>query len=168
MAFVKVVGGTEIYNFRIQSFMHFYTKFWSLSISNQGSAKRLGPNAAALQRRARTRRASRRPLRPRLTPPKAARRPRLTLLHVPCLEAIGVLPAVRTPRTAPYRLGARRGQPVHRWRPPYARQSRPPCHDRIFKVMPSSAQASHPNLNRAPCPSSRCHHHPLRHPRRRR
>jgi hypothetical protein len=52
MAFVKVVGGTEIYNFRIQSFMHFYTKFWSFSILNQGSATRLGPNAAAPRRHA--------------------------------------------------------------------------------------------------------------------
>jgi hypothetical protein len=29
MAFVKVVGGTEIYNFRIQGFVHFSTNFWS-------------------------------------------------------------------------------------------------------------------------------------------
>jgi hypothetical protein len=38
MAFVKVVGGTEIYNFCVQSLMHFYTKFWSFSILNHRSA----------------------------------------------------------------------------------------------------------------------------------
>jgi hypothetical protein len=35
MAFVKVVGGTEIYYFGIQSSVHFSTKFWSKSISNR-------------------------------------------------------------------------------------------------------------------------------------
>jgi hypothetical protein len=39
MAFVKVVGGNEIYNFRIQSFVHFSTNFWSYSIPNLCSAK---------------------------------------------------------------------------------------------------------------------------------
>jgi hypothetical protein len=37
MAFVKVVGGTEIYNFCIQSFEHFSTQFWSKSISSRRS-----------------------------------------------------------------------------------------------------------------------------------
>jgi hypothetical protein len=33
-AFVKVVGGSEIYNFPIHHFVHFYSNFWSFSISN--------------------------------------------------------------------------------------------------------------------------------------
>jgi hypothetical protein len=41
MTFVKVVGGSEIYNYRIQSLVHFYSKFWSYSCSNSGSAKHL-------------------------------------------------------------------------------------------------------------------------------
>jgi hypothetical protein len=39
MAFVKVIGGIEIYNFHIQSFVHFYTNFWSYLISNSGPTK---------------------------------------------------------------------------------------------------------------------------------
>jgi hypothetical protein len=40
MVFVKVVGGSEIYNFRIQSFVHLYSKNWSFSISNAGTLSR--------------------------------------------------------------------------------------------------------------------------------
>jgi hypothetical protein len=43
MAFVKDVGGVEIYNICIQSFVHFYTNFWSYSNSKQCSAKRIVP-----------------------------------------------------------------------------------------------------------------------------
>jgi hypothetical protein len=53
--FVKVVGGIEIYNFRIQGFVHFYTNFWRYLISNMGPAKCLGQGAAAPRRRARPR-----------------------------------------------------------------------------------------------------------------
>jgi hypothetical protein len=59
MTFVKVVGGIEIYNFHIQCFVHFYTKFWSFSILNSGSAKCLGPNAAVPRCHARPRAARR-------------------------------------------------------------------------------------------------------------
>jgi hypothetical protein len=52
MTFVKVVGGIEIYNFRIQSFVHYYTNFWSYLISNMGPAKRLGQGATGPRRRA--------------------------------------------------------------------------------------------------------------------
>jgi hypothetical protein len=38
---MKVVGGCEISNFRIQRLVHFYTKIWSFSILNRGSATRL-------------------------------------------------------------------------------------------------------------------------------
>jgi hypothetical protein len=51
MTFVKVVGGIEIYNFRIQGFVHFYTNFWRYLISNRGPAKRLGQGVAAPARR---------------------------------------------------------------------------------------------------------------------
>jgi hypothetical protein len=33
-AFVDVVEGSEIYNFPIHQFVHFYSNFWSSSISN--------------------------------------------------------------------------------------------------------------------------------------
>jgi hypothetical protein len=39
MAFVNVVGGSEIYNFHIQCFGHLYSKFLSKLCSNRGSAK---------------------------------------------------------------------------------------------------------------------------------
>jgi hypothetical protein len=38
MAFVKVVEGSEIYNFPIHHFVHFYSKFWIISCSNRGTA----------------------------------------------------------------------------------------------------------------------------------
>jgi hypothetical protein len=50
MAFLNVVGGNEIYNFRIQIFEHFYSKFWSKLRSNRGSAK---PDWPAVPRTAR-------------------------------------------------------------------------------------------------------------------
>jgi hypothetical protein len=40
MAFVKVVEGSDIYNFPIHHFLHFYSKFWSFTCSNSGTAKR--------------------------------------------------------------------------------------------------------------------------------
>jgi hypothetical protein len=41
MAFVKIVEGSEIYNFPIHYFVHFYSKFWSFACSNGDSAKRV-------------------------------------------------------------------------------------------------------------------------------
>jgi hypothetical protein len=52
MAFVKVVGGSEIYNFCIQSFVHFYSNFWSYSCSNGGSENKTGWPHSALRRHA--------------------------------------------------------------------------------------------------------------------
>jgi hypothetical protein len=83
MAFVKVVGGFEIYNFRIQHLVHFYTRFWSFSIFNRVPAARLGSNAVAPRRRARPR--AGRPRRlchapPDAPPPEVARHPRPTRL----------------------------------------------------------------------------------------
>jgi hypothetical protein len=40
MAFVKVVEGSEIYNFPIHHFVHFYSTFWSYACSNRVSGKR--------------------------------------------------------------------------------------------------------------------------------
>jgi hypothetical protein len=51
MAFVKVVGGSEIYNFRIQSLVHFYSKFWSYSCSNRDSAKQVEQPRSVSRRR---------------------------------------------------------------------------------------------------------------------
>jgi hypothetical protein len=41
MAFVKVVEGSEIYNFPIYRSVQFYSKVWSFACSNSGSAKRV-------------------------------------------------------------------------------------------------------------------------------
>jgi hypothetical protein len=43
MAFVKVVGGSEIYNFRIQCFVHFSTKVWRNFRSKSPSLKHSRP-----------------------------------------------------------------------------------------------------------------------------
>jgi hypothetical protein len=43
MAFVKVVGGSEVYNFRVQSSVHLYSKNWSFSISNTGTLSHCRP-----------------------------------------------------------------------------------------------------------------------------
>jgi hypothetical protein len=153
MAFVKVVGGIEIYNFCIQSFVHFYTNFWSFSISKSGLAKCSGQGAAAPRPRA-----------PAGLDVSATRRPRphagrgVPLPHAPRLEA----------HWSPPWLRARHGPSVRRRRPSYVRQLRPPCHSRISMVMPSLAWSSRPYLNRAPCLSSPRHHCLPCHPRRRR
>jgi hypothetical protein len=38
-AFVKVVEGSEIDNFPIHHFVHFYSNFWRFSRSNRGTVK---------------------------------------------------------------------------------------------------------------------------------
>jgi hypothetical protein len=78
MAFVKVVGSFEIYNFHIQYLVHFYTRFWSFSIFNKGLAARLGSNATATSRAPRP--LAGRPRRPSHVPPEVACRPRPTRL----------------------------------------------------------------------------------------
>jgi hypothetical protein len=73
---VKVVGGFEISNFRIQRLVHFYTRFWSFSILNKEPAtllrleRRRAATSSALTRHAPRPRASR-PRCPRHPPPKA-------------------------------------------------------------------------------------------------
>jgi hypothetical protein len=41
MTIVKVVEGSEIYNFPIHHLVHFYSKFWSFTCSNSGTVKRI-------------------------------------------------------------------------------------------------------------------------------
>jgi hypothetical protein len=86
MAFVKVVGGSEIYNFRIQSLVHLFSKFWSYSCLNRDSAKQLEQPHFALQRRA----AMLRPLvvhthaPPEATANRGCRSPRRPRPNAPC------------------------------------------------------------------------------------
>jgi hypothetical protein len=103
---VKVVGGFEIYSFRIQHLVHFYTRFWRYLISNMGPSKRFGPG----RRRA---------------PPKAARRLRLALPHTPRPEAVGILSAHAC--HGPRRTGSVRSadRQFVGGAPPYAHRSRP-------------------------------------------
>jgi hypothetical protein len=42
-AFVKVVEGSEIYNFPIHHFVHFYSTFWSFTCSNRDTVTQLRP-----------------------------------------------------------------------------------------------------------------------------
>jgi hypothetical protein len=51
MAFVKVVGGSEIYNFPIHHLLHFSTNFWRKSYSNRGSATRFQASWRSAPRR---------------------------------------------------------------------------------------------------------------------
>jgi hypothetical protein len=124
MAFVKVVEGSEIYNFPIHHFVHFYSKFWSFACSNGGSATRV----RASRRRAVTSRAHAPPRRPgRRTFPRLradrGRAPSPGSRTPRCLEA-------RAPRASP---PSRRTCVVHvadhqsvRGAPPYASRPRPP------------------------------------------
>jgi hypothetical protein len=69
MAFVKVVEGSEIYNFSIHYFVHFYSTFWSFTCSNMDTATQLGQPTP---RRAKPRRRARRP-HPACAAPRSAR-----------------------------------------------------------------------------------------------
>jgi hypothetical protein len=119
MAFVNVVGGNEIYNFRIHRLVHFYSRIWSFWCSNRDSANKLVSVVlcAATSRRDGTptpaRRAPRhsRPcaargyLRPRsaVVPgraaPEAARAPQRAGVRAraTCRRATHVVPAERAP-----------------------------------------------------------------------
>jgi hypothetical protein len=163
MAFEKVVGGTEIYNFRIQSFMHFYTKFWSFSILNQGSATHLDPNAVMLRSRA-SPRAARSAREPAGLGVRATHRTRphagrgMPLPHVPCPEAHWSPPsrAHTMDRAVPARCVPRSA----------GLSAAPAVHAPVEAAVPRSHLQGHalvsaselPYLNRAPFPSSRRHH----------
>jgi hypothetical protein len=47
MAFVKVVEGSEIYNFPIRHFVHFYSKFWSFGSQTEAQQHKFEPAGAA-------------------------------------------------------------------------------------------------------------------------
>jgi hypothetical protein len=73
-AFVKVLEGSEIYNFPIRHFVHFYSTFWSYACSNRVSGKwfqRLTSHCAPSRRRPCRAARRRRP-----APPGTVRRPR--------------------------------------------------------------------------------------------
>jgi hypothetical protein len=62
MTFVKVVGGREIYNFRIQRFVHLYSKNGDFQFQKQVHGHGVGRSAAAPRRCARSSAACRAPL----------------------------------------------------------------------------------------------------------
>jgi hypothetical protein len=111
---VKVVGGCEISNFRIQSLVLFYSKIWSYSCSNRCSAKQSRPE----HRRTATSRTPRAPpssaSAPEAAPPEAARRPR------PCSFPMRRAPRPGNPPDRAHAMdhavpaGARHGPPVRR------------------------------------------------------
>jgi hypothetical protein len=113
---VKVIGGFEIYNFRIQHLVHFCTRFWRDLISNRGPAKRFGPG----RRRAPADLGVRAACRPRLPagrgslfpicrvprPLESYRRARATDRAVPAR----CVPRTAGPSAAPRRTRAGRGR----------------------------------------------------------
>jgi hypothetical protein len=130
MAFVKVVGGIEIYNFRIQSFVHFYTYFWSYLISNSGLAKCSVQGTDAPRHRARPR--DGRPWRPRHAQPQA-----------PPTEAAASL-GIRTLMCLVFSC-ARVASPSRRTHVPAVRASveTPPYHGGIFVVSTPSPPSAY-------------------------
>jgi hypothetical protein len=105
LAFVNVLGGNEIYNFRIHRLVHFYSRIWSFWCSNRDSANKL---VSATFRAATSRRdAAPRP-RPRTAPSAFAlvHRPRRPSLEVdrrprPCFSRGRPRPATRrSPRSS--------------------------------------------------------------------
>jgi hypothetical protein len=148
MDFVKVVGGTEIYNFGIQSFVHFSTKFWSKSISNKRSANYRWVGALCTARRASRLSAGRLGVLAR-TPPRPHAFPRTT----PCPEVPRFYPA-------PYAHAPRTGQtadPFHAR--PYARWPRL-CRTTAESTPSSRRHRRTRTLFKAavPSPPSRHHH----------
>jgi hypothetical protein len=77
MTSVKVVGGSEMYNFCIQSFMHFCSKIWSFSGSNT-----VTPTRCRLERRDIARACAPVP-RPHVVLPRRPRRRRAARGHPP-------------------------------------------------------------------------------------
>jgi hypothetical protein len=85
---VKVVEGSDIYNFPIDRIVHFYLTFWSYTCSNRGTGKQFGlPHRAATSR---------------------ARAPRPRPVALPPEAAHPEAPRPEGPR-APCRLAPRRG-----------------------------------------------------------
>jgi hypothetical protein len=143
MAFVKVVEGSEIYNFPIHHFVHFCSKFWRYSCSNRGTVKQnqvCRCHTAMSHARARRSASASAPAPPpEAAPSSRARAPR----HLEVLLGRASLPSM------PYQPGARHGPPAVRGTPSYVRWLRPPYHGCIFAVTPSSSPAEPPYLR--PC-----------------
>jgi hypothetical protein len=143
MAFVKVVGGSKIYNFRIQSFVHFYSKLWSFSGSSTSTSTRCRP-----ERRLGVRASA--------APPEATRRLRSRLPQAPAPR--GSLKSSRAAR----RRRLRRTDRVRATdcrsvcgAPPYARRPRPPYHGGISAVTVTSPARHPPYKYRSFSPSRR-------------
>jgi hypothetical protein len=83
-AFVKVVEGSEIYNFPIHHFVHFYSTFWSYTCSNGGTGKH-SASRAATSHAAHLRRAVPRPAPPG-APYRGAHRPEASRPEAPRSE----------------------------------------------------------------------------------
>jgi hypothetical protein len=173
MAFVKVVEGSEIYNFRIQGLVHFYSKICSYSYSNRGTMKRNCASWAAPRRRARPPAA----WCPRIVPPRCPRQccaarghssteaapspracaPRLLGVRTgPASPIVRTVPAGRTPRTAGLSAASRRTRTGRgrRTRAAYSRSR----HRHHRSSPPLFKDAFHPRV---------CHHcHSHRHDRR--
>jgi hypothetical protein len=98
-AFVKVVGGSEIYNFPIHHFVHFYSTFGSFAQQGPWARSEAGRRRATSRLPHRTEaRAPRRPL-PRAHRPEDARpealRPEASRPEAPRPEGMGVAPTAR-------------------------------------------------------------------------
>jgi hypothetical protein len=92
---VKVVEGSEIYNFPIHYFVHFYSTFWSYTCSNRGTGKHFGQPRRAVP----PARAPRAPPETRTLPRSRAPRP-----HAPSAWASRpqhVVPTTAVPSPAP-------------------------------------------------------------------
>jgi hypothetical protein len=143
MIFVKVVGGIEIYNFRIQCFVH------SIQISGVIQIQTVLSKTICARRALRRDVASRScarapaPRRPLHVPPEAAHRSKLALPHAPHPEAPRSPPeascaALRC--TGPGLVADRR---YVSGTSPYARRPRWPCYDGISVVTATSPGRPH-------------------------
>jgi hypothetical protein len=100
---VKVVGGSEIYNFHIHHFVHFYSKFLRKSRSNVASpTQKNRPRAARAPARAAARQPAPRPRHQRCAPPEAAHAPSPGL---PASLDASKPPSRRAPGHAPRQAG---------------------------------------------------------------
>jgi hypothetical protein len=97
---VKVVEGSEIYNFSVHTLVHFYFKIGRKSQTNKGTVKRLAPERDVTPRRPRRAPPLRRPGRAR-TFPRRARLPQDT--RAP--RRVGIRPAARHAGRTPWTAG---------------------------------------------------------------
>jgi hypothetical protein len=121
MDFVNVLGGNEIYNFRIHRLVHFCSGIWSFWCSNRGSANKFVSVAlsAVTSRRDAAPSAFAPVRRLRQPSPEAGRRPR------PCSSRGRPCPAMRR-SPCPRHMPVRHARRASRTRPPSVRR---PVHD---------------------------------------